>query len=79
VLERRGHTEAAVDLARLAELPPIAVICEVLQDDGSPARLPFLELFAEEHRVAMISVDQIAEHRRELAAASDRSKAPLLL
>jgi 3,4-dihydroxy 2-butanone 4-phosphate synthase / GTP cyclohydrolase II len=79
VLERRGHTEAAVDLARLAGLPPVAVICEVLQDDGSPARLAFLELFAEEHRVAMISVDQIAEHRRELAAATDRAKAPLLL
>ena len=40
VLERRGHTEAAVDLARLAGLPPVAVICEVLHDDGSPARLP---------------------------------------
>ena len=37
MLERRGHTEAAVDLARLAGLPPVAVICEVLQDDGSPA------------------------------------------
>jgi 3,4-dihydroxy 2-butanone 4-phosphate synthase/GTP cyclohydrolase II len=79
VLERRGHTEAAVDLARLAGLPPVAVICEVLQDDGSPARLPFLELFAAEHRVAMISVDQIAEYRRDLAAATPRSKAPLLL
>ena len=40
VLERRGHTEAAVDLARLAGLPPVAVICEVLHDDGSPARVP---------------------------------------
>src|SRR6266542_1019278 len=79
VLERRGHTEAAVDLARLAGLPPIAVICEVLQDDGSPARLPFLELFAAEHRVAMISVDQLAEHRRAPAAATPRAKAPLLL
>jgi 3,4-dihydroxy 2-butanone 4-phosphate synthase/GTP cyclohydrolase II len=78
VLERRGHTEAAVDLARLAGLPPVAVICEVLHDDGSPARLAFLEMFAAEHRVAMISVDQIAEHRRELVAA-ERSKAPLLL
>jgi 3,4-dihydroxy 2-butanone 4-phosphate synthase/GTP cyclohydrolase II len=78
VLERRGHTEAAVDLARLAGLPPVAVICEVLHDDGSPARLPYLELFAEEHRVAMIAVEQIAEHRRELAAA-DRATAPLLL
>jgi 3,4-dihydroxy 2-butanone 4-phosphate synthase / GTP cyclohydrolase II len=79
VLERRGHTEAAVDLARLAGLPPVAVICEVLQDDGSPARVSYLELFAEEHRVAMVSVDQIAEHRRDLAAATERAKAPLLL
>jgi 3,4-dihydroxy 2-butanone 4-phosphate synthase/GTP cyclohydrolase II len=78
VLERRGHTEAAVDLARLAGLPPIAVICEVLQDDGSPGRFPFLELFAAEHRIAMISVDQVAEHR--LAAAdAERATAPLLL
>jgi 3,4-dihydroxy 2-butanone 4-phosphate synthase/GTP cyclohydrolase II len=79
VLERRGHTEAAVDLARLAGLPPVAVICEVLQDDGSPARLAFLETFAAEHRVAMIAVDQIAEHRHKLAAAAERAKAPLLL
>jgi 3,4-dihydroxy 2-butanone 4-phosphate synthase / GTP cyclohydrolase II len=79
VLERRGHTEAAVDLARLAGLPPVAVICEVLQDDGAPARLAFLEMFAHEHRVAMISVDQIAEHRHDLAAAADAAKAPLLL
>src|SRR4029453_5408254 len=43
VLERRGHTEAAVDLARMAGLPPVAVICEVLQDDGSPARVAFLD------------------------------------
>jgi len=68
VLERRGHTEAAVDLARLAGLAPVAVICEVLHDDGSPARLPFLELFAQEHRIAMISVAQLAEHRASLAA-----------
>jgi 3,4-dihydroxy 2-butanone 4-phosphate synthase / GTP cyclohydrolase II len=79
VLERRGHTEAAVDLARLAGLLPVAVICEVLQDDGAPARLAFLEMFAHEHRVAMISVDQIAEHRHDLAAAADPAKAPLLL
>jgi 3,4-dihydroxy 2-butanone 4-phosphate synthase/GTP cyclohydrolase II len=79
VLERRGHTEAAVDLARLAGLPPAAVICEVLQEDGSPARLSFLQTFAAEHRVAMISVDEIAEHRQELADAAARAKAPLLL
>ena len=84
VLERRGHTEAAVDLARLAGLPPVAVICEVLHDDGSPARLPFLELFAEEHRIAIITVEQVAAHRAALGhSASDGAvtsgRAPLLL
>ncbi|MCZ7527209.1 MAG: 3,4-dihydroxy-2-butanone-4-phosphate synthase [Acidimicrobiia bacterium] len=63
VLERRGHTEAAVDLARLAGLTPCAVICEVLHDDGSPARMPFLRMFAAEHRVAMISVEQLVGYR----------------
>jgi 3,4-dihydroxy 2-butanone 4-phosphate synthase/GTP cyclohydrolase II len=66
VLERRGHTEASVDLARLAGLPPVAVICEVLCDDGSPARFPYLERFAAEHRIAVVSVDQVVEHRLTL-------------
>jgi 3,4-dihydroxy 2-butanone 4-phosphate synthase/GTP cyclohydrolase II len=78
VLERRGHTETAVDLARLAGLPPVAVICEVLHDDGSPARYPYLEMFATEHRIAMISVDQVAEYRVAQGPA-DRTPAPLLL
>jgi 3,4-dihydroxy 2-butanone 4-phosphate synthase/GTP cyclohydrolase II len=76
VLERRGHTEAAVDLARLAGLAPAAVICEVLHDDGSPARMPYLELFAQEHRVAIVSVGQIVEHRtvvERVAVARGRS------
>jgi 3,4-dihydroxy 2-butanone 4-phosphate synthase / GTP cyclohydrolase II len=76
-LERRGHTEAAVDLARLAGLPPVAVICEVLAPDGSPARVPELAAFAEDHRIAMVTVDHIAEQRRALARHDDR--APLLL
>src|SRR5690349_19661373 len=63
VLERRGHTEAAVDLARLAGCAPVAVICEVLHDDGSPARFPYLELFAQEHRIAMVSVAQLVDYR----------------
>ena len=79
VLERRGHTEAAVDLARLAGLPPVAVDCEVLQDDGSPARMPFLERFASEHRIAMISVDQVAEHRSALERLPEPVGAPLML
>jgi 3,4-dihydroxy 2-butanone 4-phosphate synthase/GTP cyclohydrolase II len=78
VLERRGHTEAAVDLARLAGLPPVAVICEVLHDDGSPGRLPYLELFAQEHRVALVSVDQLVEHRRRCERTSALER-PLLL
>ena len=63
VLERRGHTEAAVDLARLAGQPPVAAICEVLCEDGSPARGAYLERFAADHRIAMVSVDQVVEHR----------------
>ena len=79
VLDRRGHTEAAVDLARLAGLPPVAVICEVLHDDGSPARIPYLELFAEEHRIAMISVGQVVEHRLALADRGEIESVPQLL
>jgi 3,4-dihydroxy 2-butanone 4-phosphate synthase/GTP cyclohydrolase II len=80
VLERRGHTETAVDLARLAGLPPVAVICEVLHDDGSPARLPYLELFASEHRIAMVSVEQVVQYRLEHDPATpERSGSTLLL
>jgi 3,4-dihydroxy 2-butanone 4-phosphate synthase/GTP cyclohydrolase II len=79
VLERRGHTEAAVDLARLAGLPPAAVICEILQEDGSPARLPYLSRFAHEHRVAMISVDHVAEHRAHVERSPEPVGAPLML
>jgi 3,4-dihydroxy 2-butanone 4-phosphate synthase/GTP cyclohydrolase II len=79
VLERRGHTEAAVDLARLAGLPPAAMDCEVLQDDGSPARLTYLTHFADEHRVAMISVDQLAEHRARVERSPEPVGAPLML
>jgi 3,4-dihydroxy 2-butanone 4-phosphate synthase/GTP cyclohydrolase II len=80
VLERRGHTEAAVDLVRMAGLPPVAAICEVLCDDGSPARYLYLERFAADHRIAMVAVDQVVEHR--LAhddTASHGLIAPLLL
>ena len=78
VLERRGHTETAVDLARMAGLPPVAAICEVLDDSGDPARFPYLELFAEEHRIAMVSVDQVAEYRIATESGAD-SAATLLL
>ena len=55
VLRRRGHTEAAVDLATLAGLPPVGVVCEVIGDDGTMLRLPALREFADEHGLALIS------------------------
>ena len=65
VLRRPGHTEAAVDLARLAGLRPAGVICEIVQEDGTMARLPELKLFAKEHDLALISIaDLIAWRRR---------------
>jgi 3,4-dihydroxy 2-butanone 4-phosphate synthase / GTP cyclohydrolase II len=64
VLRRAGHTEASVDLARMAGLPPVAVICEILNEDGTTARLPQLELFAAEHGLVIVSIAQIIEHRR---------------
>jgi 3,4-dihydroxy 2-butanone 4-phosphate synthase / GTP cyclohydrolase II len=79
VLERRGHTEASVDLARLAGLPPVAVICEVLCDDGSPARFPYLEQFAADHRIAMVAVDQVVEHRLAHDDTASHRLTPLLL
>ncbi|MCW2725440.1 MAG: 3,4-dihydroxy-2-butanone 4-phosphate synthase [Frankiales bacterium] len=65
VLRRPGHTEAAVDLARLAGLRPAGVICEIVQEDGTMARLPELLVFAEKHGLAVISIaDLIAWRRR---------------
>ena len=63
VLRRVGQTEASVDLARLAGLPPAGVICEILNPDGSMARRPELERFAEEHGLRFITVAQIVAHR----------------
>jgi 3,4-dihydroxy 2-butanone 4-phosphate synthase / GTP cyclohydrolase II len=66
VLERRGHTEAAVDLARLAGLNPSGVICEIANRDGTMARLPDLIHFCAEHHFAMITVADLVQHRCEL-------------
>jgi 3,4-dihydroxy 2-butanone 4-phosphate synthase / GTP cyclohydrolase II len=64
VLRRAGHTEAAVDLARLAGLPEAGVLCEVVNDDGTMARLPELRVFADTHDLALISIEQLIEYRR---------------
>jgi 3,4-dihydroxy-2-butanone 4-phosphate synthase len=63
VLERAGHTEAAVDLCRLAGLTPVGAICEVLGEDGTPARLPDLQTFAALHGLAIVSVEELAAYR----------------
>ena len=63
VLQRVGHTEAAVDLARLAGVYPAGVICEVLNEEGATAKRPDLEKFAEEHGLTFITVAQLVAHR----------------
>jgi 3,4-dihydroxy 2-butanone 4-phosphate synthase/GTP cyclohydrolase II len=64
VLVRAGHTEAAVDLARLAGLKPAGVICEIMQPDGTMARLPHLHAFAQEHHLKMLSIADLIAYRR---------------
>ncbi|MEU6741256.1 bifunctional 3,4-dihydroxy-2-butanone-4-phosphate synthase/GTP cyclohydrolase II [Streptosporangium sandarakinum] len=64
VLARRGHTEAAVDLARLAGLTPAGALAEVVNDDGTMKRLPQLREFCDEHDLALVSIEQLAEFRR---------------
>ena len=64
VLVRAGHTEAAVDLARLAGLAPAGVICEIMNEDGSMARLPQLETFSAAHDLKIISIADLIAYRR---------------
>ena len=84
VLERRGHTEAAVDLTRLAGLPAVGMIVELVHDDGTMRRGPALREFADEHGLAMISIEELAAHRQEIgdlppAAAPSAPSAPATL
>ena len=65
VLQRAGHTEAAVDLAKLAGCRPIGVICEIMNDDGSMARLPELKQFARKHKLKICSIEDLIKHRRD--------------
>ncbi len=64
VLRRTGHTEAAVDLSRLAGLYPAGVICELVNEDGSMARLPALERFAAQHDILIVSIADLIAYRR---------------
>lgn len=65
VLERAGHTEAAVDLARLAGLNPAGVICEIMNEDGTMARTPKLIEFAKKHDLKIVTISDLIEYRRK--------------
>ena len=65
VLQRAGHTEAAVDLARLAGLQPAGVICEIMHDDGTMARMPELMAFKEKHGIKIATIEDLIAYRRK--------------
>jgi len=65
VLRRAGHTEAAVDITKLAGLNPAGVICEIINDDGTMARLPELEKFAKKHDLKIISIENLIKYRKK--------------
>jgi 3,4-dihydroxy 2-butanone 4-phosphate synthase/GTP cyclohydrolase II len=72
VLVRAGHTEAAVDLCRLAGLTPVGVLCEVMNDDGTMARRPQLEAFAGRHRLRMGTIAALIRHRLRTERSVER-------
>jgi len=72
VLRRTGHTEAAVDLARLAGLTPAGVLSEIVNDDGSMARLPELTTFARQHGLALVSIADLVAYRRRHESTVER-------
>ena len=73
VLERTGQTEAAVDLARLAGLIPAGVVCEVMNEDGTMARVPDLTEFCERHDIALVTVADLIEYRRRTEKLVERT------
>ena len=72
VLARAGHTEAVVDLCNLAGMYPAGVVCEIMNDDGTMARMPDLEAFSERHGLKILSIAQIIAHRRRYERLIDR-------
>ncbi|MBM3356642.1 MAG: GTP cyclohydrolase II [Betaproteobacteria bacterium] len=77
VLARRGHTEAAVDLARLAGLKPAGVICEIMKADGTMARMPELERFAREHGIRILRIADLIAYRQGEREIRRRSETTL--
>ena len=78
VLMRAGHTEAGCDLARMAGLEPAAVICEVMKDDGTMARLPDLEVFAKEHGLKIGTIADLIGHRSRNESLIERAGSRVL-
>jgi len=78
VLVRTGQTEGSVDLARLAGLRPAGVICEVMKDDGTMARMPDLEVFSEEHGLKIVAIKDIIEYRMRNESFVHRAAATML-
>ncbi|MBE6391873.1 MAG: bifunctional 3,4-dihydroxy-2-butanone-4-phosphate synthase/GTP cyclohydrolase II [Lentisphaerae bacterium] len=79
VLQRTGHTEAAVDLAKLAGLAPAGVICEITKDDGTMARLPDLMEYKKKHGLKLISIEELVAYRRsheQLIIRGESAKLP---
>jgi 3,4-dihydroxy 2-butanone 4-phosphate synthase/GTP cyclohydrolase II len=77
VLARPGHTEAAVDLARMAGLKPAGVICEIMNDDGTMARMPDLERFAEKHGIAILRIEDLVAYRQNERVIRRRAETTL--
>ncbi|GAA0152624.1 hydrolase [Lithospermum erythrorhizon] len=78
VLKRAGHTEAAMDLSMLAGLEPVGVLCEVVDEDGSMARLPKLKEFAKKENIKLISIDDLIRYRRRTDKLVEHSSAARL-
>jgi 3,4-dihydroxy 2-butanone 4-phosphate synthase/GTP cyclohydrolase II len=77
VLVRHGHTEAAVDLARLAGLKPAGVICEIMNDDGTMARMPDLERFSQKHGIPILEIADLVAYRETERAIRRRTETTL--
>ena len=78
VLVRTGQTEGSVDLARLSGLKPAGVICEIMKDDGTMARMPDLELFAKEHNLKIITIKDLIDYRMQHESLIRRAASAML-
>jgi 3,4-dihydroxy 2-butanone 4-phosphate synthase/GTP cyclohydrolase II len=74
VLVRAGHTEGSVDLARLAGLQPAGLICEIMNEDGTMARVPDLQLFVEKHNLKFITLEDLISYRRQSEKLIERGE-----